>query len=74
MKNILILLALLLAGCEATDKPKTEICALTKEDRDIEIVCIEGLKFILYLGYKAGGVTQFLGTDGKPVTCSCGGK
>ena len=75
MKKLLILLALLLAGCEATDKPKAEICALTKEARDIEIVCIEGLKFIVYSGYKAGGgITQFLGADGKPVTCSCGGR
>nr|DAE82667.1 MAG TPA: TRAF PROTEIN, TRAO PROTEIN, TRAN ADHESION, BACTERIAL SECRETION.5A [Caudoviricetes sp.] len=74
MKKILILFAFLLAGCEATDKPETEICTLTEETRDIETVCIEGFKFILYLGYKAGGVTQFLGADGKPVTCSCGGK
>lgn len=74
MKKILILFAFLLAGCEATDKPKTEICALTEKTRDIEMVCIGGFKFILYLGYKAGGVTQFLGTDGKPVACSCGGK
>ena len=74
MKKLLILLALLLAGCEATDKPKTEICALTKKTHDIETVCIEGFKFIVYSGYKAGGVTQFLGADSKPVTCSCGGK
>ena len=74
MKKLLILLAFLFAGCEATDTPKTEICALTKEARDIEIVCIEGFKFILYLGYNAGGVTQFLGADGKPVMCSCGGR
>ena len=74
MKKILILLALLLAGCEVTDTPKTEICELTEKTHDIETVCIEGLKFIVYSGYKAGGATQFLGTDGKPVTCGCGGK
>ena len=74
MKKILILLAFLLAGCEATDKPKTEICELTEGACDIKTVCIEGLKFIVYSGYKAGGITQFLGADGKPVTCGCGGK
>nr|DAN08812.1 MAG TPA: TRAF PROTEIN, TRAO PROTEIN, TRAN ADHESION, BACTERIAL SECRETION.5A [Caudoviricetes sp.] len=74
MKKLLILLAFLLAGCEATDIPKTEICKLTEKTHDIETVCIEGFKFIVYSGYKAGGVTQFLGADSKPVTCSCGGK
>ena len=74
MKKILILLALLLAGCEVTDTPKTEICELTEKTHYIETVCIEGLKFIVYSGYKAGGITQFLGVDSKPVTCSCGGK
>ena len=74
MKKILILLAFLVAGCEVTDTPKTEICELTEKTHDIETVCIEGLKFIVYSGYKAGGITQFLGVDSKPVTCSCGGK
>ena len=75
MKKILILLAFLLAGCEATDKPKTKICTLTETDNSIKTVCVDGVKFIVYLGYTAGGgITQFLGTDGKPVVCSCGGK
>lgn len=74
MKKLLILLAFLFAGCEGTDTPKTEICKLTEGNCDIKTVCIEGLKFIVYSGYKAGGITQFLGTDGKPVTCSCGGR
>ena len=74
MKKILILLAFLFAGCEVTDTPKTEICELTEKPHDIETVCIEGLKFIVYSGYKAGGITQFLGVDSKPVTCGCGGK
>ena len=74
MKKLLILLAFLFAGCEGTDTPKTEICELTEKTHDIETVCIEGLKFIVYSGYKAGGITQFLDADGKPVTCSCGGR
>lgn len=74
MKKILILLAFLFAGCEVTDTPKTEIYELTEKTHDIETVCIEGLKFIVYSGYKAGGITQFLGVDSKPVTCGCGGK
>ncbi len=72
MKKLLILLAFLFAGCE--DIPKTEICKLTEGDYDIKTVCVEGLKFIVYSGYKAGGITQFLDADGKPATCSCGGK
>ena len=74
MKKLLILLAFLFAGCEGTDTPKTEICELTEKTHDIETVCIEGLKFIIYSGYKAGGITQFLGVDSKPVTCGCGGR
>ena len=54
--------------------PETEICKLTEGNCDIKTVCIEGLKFIVYSGYKAGGITQFLGVDGKPVTCGCGGR
>lgn len=73
MKKLLILLAFLFAGCE--DIPKTEICKLTEGDYDIRTVCIEGLKFIVYSGYKAGGgIAQFLDADGKPVACGCGGK
>ena len=75
MKKLLILLAFLLAGCEATDTPKTEICELTETANSIKTVCIDGVKFIVYSGYRAGGgITQFLGADGKPVTCSCGGE
>lgn len=74
MKKLLILLAFLFAGCEGADTPKTEICELTEKTHDIGAVCIEGLKFIVYSRYKAGGITQFLGADGKPVTCSCGGR
>ena len=40
MKKLLILLAFLFVGCEATNKPKTEICELTEGDYDIETVCI----------------------------------
>ena len=55
--------------------PETEICKLTEGAYDIKTVCIEGLKFIVYSGYKAGGgITQFLDADGKPATCSCGGR
>ena len=73
MKKILILLALLLAGCEATDKPKTEICTLDRS-AIIRIMCVDGVKFVVYANLNQGGLAQFIGADGKPFTCSCGGK
>ena len=74
MKKLLILLAFLFAGCEATDMPKTEICKLTEKTHDIKIMCVDGFKFVVYTSFYQGGITQFLGADSKPVTCSCGGK
>lgn len=73
MKKLLILLAFLFAGCEATDMPKTEICTLDR-NATIKIICVDGLKFVVYTSFYQGGITQFLGADSKPVTCSCGGK
>lgn len=73
MKKILILLAFLFAGCEATDAPKTEVCTLGR-DTDIKIICVDGFKFVVYTSFYQGGITQFLGVDGKPVTCGCGGR
>ena len=73
MKKLLILLAFLLAGCEATDAPKTEVCTLGR-DTDIKIICVDGFKFVVYTSFHQGGIAQFLGVDGKPVTCGCGGR
>lgn len=73
MKKLLILLAFLFAGCEATDMPKTEICTLDR-NTTIKIICVDWLKFVVYTSFYQGGITQFLGADSKPVTCSCGGK
>lgn len=73
MKKILILLAFLFVGCEATDAPKTEVCTLGGVT-DIKIICVDGFKFVVYTSFYQGGITQFLGADGKPVTCSCGGR
>lgn len=73
MKKILILLAFLFASCEATDAPKTEVCTLNR-NAAIKIICVDGFKFVVYTSFYQGGITQFLGADGKPVTCGCGGR
>jgi len=74
MKILLILLAFLLTGCEATDEPKIETCRVAGNGWGIRIFCIEGFKFVASVGAGQGGITQLFGADGKPIRCSCGGK
>lgn len=72
MKTLLILLAFFLAGCESADEPKIEVCRVGHEGSGIRIFCIEGFKFIAFVGVGNGGITQLFGADGKPITCNCG--
>ena len=73
MKILLILFAFLLAGCEVADEPKIEACRVGRTTGwGIRIFCIEGFKFVSYIGAGQGsGITQLFGADGKPVTCNC---
>lgn len=73
MKILLILCAFLLAGCEVADEPKIEVCRVGYTSRGIRIYCIEGFKFVAFVGFR-NGITQLFGADGKPIICSCGGK
>ena len=74
MKILLILFAFFLAGCEVADEPKIETCRVAGNGRGIRIYCIEGFKFVASVGAGQSGITQFFGSDGKPVRCSCGGE
>lgn len=73
MKILLILFAFLLVGCEVADEPKIEACRVGYASRGIRAYCIEGFKFVAFVGFR-NGITQLFGADGKPVRCSCGGE
>lgn len=70
MKILLILFAFLLAGCEVAEEPKIEACRIGYADRGIRIYCIEGFKFVAFVGF-GNGITQLFGADGKPIMCNC---
>ena len=71
MKILLILFAFLLTGCEVAEEPKIEACRIGYADRGIRIYCIEGFKFVAFVGF-GNGITQLFSADGKPITCNCG--
>lgn len=70
MKALLILLAFFLVGCEATDEPEIETCRVASNSWGIRIYCIEGFKFVAFVGLR-NGITQLFGADGKPIMCNC---
>lgn len=70
MKILLILFAFLLAGCEVADEPKIEACRVGYTSRGVRIYCIEGFKFVAFVGLR-NGITQLFGADGKPIMCNC---
>ena len=72
MKKLLILLTLLSYTLNAAEP--IQVCRVYY-GWDFNFYCVGGYMFVTFESAPNGrGITQFLGTDGKPVTCSCGGR
>lgn len=56
-----IIIGLILAGC-GNEAQYTQAHKIYK-------ICFEGREFLVYDDYKAGGLTQIFGDDGKTVKC-----
>ena len=68
MKKLLILLvALVLIGCEIKIEEKS---FFDKErEREFNTVCIDGVEYLYYVGYKVGFLAPHFKTDGKLYLC-----
>lgn len=68
MKKAMILLtAILVAGCDVQAQSER----LAKHDLGrIREVCVDGVIYLIYSGYKEGGITPKVNKDFYPYTCT----
>ena len=68
MKKAMILLtAILIAGCDVQAQSER----LATHDRNrIREVCIDGVIYLIYSGFKEGGITPKVNKDFYPYTCN----
>lgn len=60
-----IIVGLILVGCGSNETEEYT----QRYKYETYKICFEGREFLVYDDYKAGGLTQIFGDDGKPVKC-----
>ena len=66
-KLAILLTTILIAGC---DVQAQAVRARSNDYNRIEEVCVDGVVYLIYQGYKKGGITPKINADFYPYTCN----